>query len=147
MKRVTVILVGLIFLLAAFSFAIAEEKAEKIDKQKACDLLGNCGADMVKAAQSMLAECNSMMAEAEKLMNKGKMIRGQGLLWSDKEMEDEGMAIYNQGKKMFDEAKALSDTCKIIIEEGEKVKKKYKRGKAKKQDDMPTLSGDHSPTD
>ena len=100
---------------------------EKMDKDKACAILGNCSDEMVQQAKATLEECNKTMAKAEELMEKGKTIRGQGLLWGDKEMENDGLSIYNQGKKMYEDAKALSNTCSTIITEAEKLKKKYKK--------------------
>lgn len=122
MKKTVILVLAMVVGLFAVSLAYAEDD---MDKDEACKLLGRCGKDMVDVATSMLNECNDMMKQAEVLMDKGKKIRGQGLRWRDKELEDEGMALYDEGKSMYDKAKAMSETCKLIIEKGEKTKKKY----------------------
>jgi hypothetical protein len=136
MKQILILMVMAFFLMA--SWAMAEEK---MDKNEACDLIGDCGDDMVQAAKTMQAECQSLMAKATVLMDKGKMIRGQGLMWADKEMEADGMAIYTQGKKMYESAKDMNDVCELIIAEGEKTKKKYKSGKKSKGSDVSLPKG------
>ena len=118
-----VILVAVMITLFTASFAMA---GEKLSKDKVCALLGDCGDDMVAAAQEMAVQCQSMMEKAKALMEKGKMIRGQGIIWQDKEMEDSGQALYNTGKEMYDNAKSMNDVCALVIAEGEKAKEKAK---------------------
>jgi len=140
MTRVMAISLMAVFLMA--SWGIAEEK---IPKDQACALIGGCGADMVQVARKMQEECKGMIVEAKKLMEKGKMIRGQGILWQDKEMEADGLAIYEQGKKLNESAKEMHNVCALIIEEGEKTKKKYKSSKKAKDSKEKVMKGDHTP--
>ena len=125
MQRFTCLAAAITLALVLTVPAMAEEGPK--DKNEACSLLGDCGGDMVATAKSMLAECGNMMAKGEELMAKGKKIRGQGLRWNDKELENEGHALYERGKKMYDDAKTMSATCMLLIEEGAKTQKKYRK--------------------
>lgn len=139
--RKWIVLIAMVMILMA-STAFAEQK--NITKDEACALLGSCGDDVVKTAMAMKAECKNMMTKAEELIKKGKMIRGQGQLWQDKEMETEGESLYNLGKAMMEKAKTMNDACDLIIAQGEKTKKKYKK---QASDDKPEKvpAGDHVP--
>jgi len=143
MKRLTILILGMLLVALPAASAFAQED-EQMDKQEACDLLGNCGTDMVQSAKSMMVECEKMMATGKDLMAKGRAIMNQGKLWADKEMTADGQGLYDQGKKMFDEAKTMSDACALIIESGEKMKKKYKP-KQKPEHDYKNPSGDFVP--
>ncbi len=143
MRKLIVALVAILTITLPTVPGLAEE--EQMDRQKACDLLGNCGQDMIEAAKSMMAECEKMMAKAQDLMNKGKAIKGQGMLWGDEEMIADGQATYDQGKKMYDEAKAMSESCALIISAGEQMKKKYRPGSTKIDDKEKQRPGDYVP--
>lgn len=139
MRKITFL--SLIMIFVIFSLAFAEED---MSKQKACELLGNCGTDMVDSAKKMQVECDSMMKKAEGLMEKGKLIKGQGSIWQDEEMQTEGQALYDQGKQMYDQAKNMHETCALIIAAGEKTEKKYKKSK-KKDGETKVPQGDYIP--
>ena len=141
MRRAAVIMFVFVFVMAAV-WAMAEDK---MSKDEACALLGDCGEDMVKTAKAMQVACDKMIVESKKLMEKGKLIRGQGMIWQDKEMEGQGQALYDQGKKMYDQAKAMSDTCALVIAAGEQTQKKYKKASGKKDGKEPSPKGDHVP--
>lgn len=135
------VLAALIFVLPAF----ADDEDTEMDRSAVCNLLGNCGQDMVNAARSMLEECENMMAKAEELMTRGRRIRGQGLRWQDEELTAEGETIYNEGRRMYDEAKAMSDTCRLIIERGEEIQRTSRSYRQQRREDDPPMNpGDHN---
>lgn len=143
MKRFLISLSAIMIILLAATMVMAEDK---MAKDKACALLGDCGNDMVATAKAMQVECEKMMEKAKVLIDKGKMIRGQGKLWDDAEMEADGTKIYEDGKTMLAKAEEMHNTCALIITAGENTKKKW-FGKSNKKGDSkePASQGDHSP--
>ena len=118
MKKVLFIL-AVIALAAAWAYAADQAPA---NRDEACKILGNCGDDMISAAEMMRAQCAKMIDTAKSMMDKGMKIKTQGQVWGDKDMIAEGDKLYADGKKMMEEAQKMDEQCKIIIEEGKKKK-------------------------